>query len=94
MIYIGTNIVMHRVTKPRAVHGFHSLNTIDRGVFQLLVVAGKAAGPSDARDGEARTREAGRGPSGQRRRRCHLDALLPVDVARQYLYSLFIYFWL
>lgn len=91
MIYIETNIVMHRVTKPRAVHGFHSLNTIDRGVFQLLVAAGKAAGPSDARDGEARTREAG---SGQRRRRCHLDALLPVDVARQYLYFLFIYFWL
>lgn len=89
MIYIGTNIVMHRVTKPRAVHGFHSLNTIDRGVFQLLVAAGKAAGPSMLGSGEADS-----GPSGQRRRRCHLDALLPVDVARQYLYSLFFYFWL
>lgn len=41
---------MHRVTKPHAVHGFHSLNTIDKGELQLLVAAGKAAGPSDARE--------------------------------------------
>lgn len=47
---------MHHVTKPRAVHGFHSLNTIDKGVLQLLVAVGKAAGPSDAREAGAQTR--------------------------------------
>lgn len=93
MIYIGTHSNAP-CNKPRAVHGFHSLNTIDKGVLQLLVAAGKAAGPLMLGNGEARTPGGDSGSSGQRCRRCLLDASLPVDVARQYLYSLFFYVWL